>query len=104
MPTDTTAEKIKFHSAAICQTFPSLDANLLPAYIPSSSPLPTVQETGIFIKLMSFKQNRSSTPTDLPMKQYREFAPELVIRLCLMIIQMLTNLKILAQRMGKFLM
>ena len=79
---DNAAEEINGHFAAICQTLPPLHSTTLPAYLPASSPPPLVQEVDVYRKLLKFKLNRSTTPTDLPIKIYREFAPELATPLC----------------------
>lgn len=76
------AEIINNHFATICQTLPSLDPTLLPAYQPSPSPPPIVQPFQVANKLLKFKSTRSITPVDLPLKIYKEFAIELATPLC----------------------
>ena len=75
-------EQINDHFATVCQTLPSLKTSSLPAYLPAPSPPPNVQEIEVYKKLLKFKTNRSTTPTDLPIKIYREFAPEFATPLC----------------------
>lgn len=79
---ENAVEEINSHFAAICQTLPPLHSPTLPAYLPAPSPPPSVQEVDVFRRLLKFRQNRSTTPTDLPIKIYREFAPEFATPLC----------------------
>ena len=76
------AHLINDHFSAICQSLPSLDPAQLPAYLPSPSPPPIVHEYQVANKLSKFKLKRSTTPIDLPIKLYREFAIELATPLC----------------------
>jgi len=82
LPHKLAAEESNGHFATICQSLSPLDPNLLPAYLPSPSPPPTVHEAEVITKILKFKLNRSTTPTDLPIKLYYEFAPELAVPLC----------------------
>ena len=77
LPADKAAEEINSHFASICQSLPELDTTRLPAYLPAPSPPPIVHEYEVLRKLQSFKTKRSTTPVDLPMKMYKEFAHEL---------------------------
>ena len=79
---DDAARLINDHFAAISKSLPKLNLTKLPAYLPSPSPPPTVQEYEVANKLLSFKLKRSTTPDDLPIKLYREFAYELATPLC----------------------
>ena len=81
LPANRAAEEINAHFAAICQTFPSLSPSSLPAYLPAPSPPPTVQVEDVYRKIIKLKP-RSTTPTDLPIKIYKEFALELASPLC----------------------
>ncbi len=76
------AIKINTHFSTICQTLPKLNHNRLPAYLPSPSPPPIIQEYEVANKLSKFKSKRSTTPVDLPMKIYKEFAAEFATPLC----------------------
>lgn len=76
------AARINDHFSSICQTLPSLNPTHLPAYLPAPSPPPTVEEYEVCNKLLSFKATRSTTPVDLPVKIYQEFAVELATPLC----------------------
>ena len=78
---DLAAQEINTHFASICQSLPPLDPCLLPAYLPSPSPSPSVQVTDVATKLSKLRHNRSTTPSDLPIKIYKEFAPELALPL-----------------------
>ncbi|XP_076033182.1 uncharacterized protein LOC143020617 [Oratosquilla oratoria] len=78
---DLAAQEINSHFASICQTLPPLDPSRLPAYLPSPSPPIQVQVSDVATKLGKLKQNRSTTPSDLPIKIYKEFAPELALPL-----------------------
>lgn len=73
------AERINTHFATICQSLPSLNLSLLPTYLPQSSPPPTVHTFQVAKKLHHLKSKRSTTPIDLPLKIYKEFAPELAV-------------------------
>ena len=73
------AQLINTHFSTICQSLPQLDLSLLPVYLPSPSPPPTVEVFQVAGKLLSLKQKRSTTPIDLPLKIYKEFAPELAV-------------------------
>ncbi|MPC77662.1 hypothetical protein E2C01_072121 [Portunus trituberculatus] len=77
-PTDAAAYKINSHFATICQTFPSIHSSPLPSFLPTPFPPPTVQ---VYKRILKLKP-RSTTPTDLPIKIYKEFAPELAAPLC----------------------
>lgn len=70
------SEKIKGQFSSICQTLPALDLANLPAYLPSPSPPPIVEQYQVAKRLSSLKTQRSITPVDVPMKLYKEFAPE----------------------------
>ena len=78
LPANLAAEEINGHFSSICQTFPPLHTTSLPAYLPAPSPPPTVQDVDVFKRILKFKP-RSTTPTDLPIKIYKEFAAELAI-------------------------
>ena len=86
------AEDINHHFASVCQTLPGINLSLLPAYLPSYSP-PTVQISQVAKKLSCLKSKRSSTPIDLPIKLYREFASELAIPISSIINSSLTESK-----------
>ncbi|XP_076039036.1 uncharacterized protein LOC143024139 [Oratosquilla oratoria] len=75
------AQEINSHFASICQTIPPLDPSCLPAYLPSPSSPIQVQVADVATKLGKLKNNRSTTPSDLPIKIYKEFAPELTLPL-----------------------
>ena len=51
LSSDRAAEEINAHFADISQSLPALDTSLLPAYLPSPSPPPTVQEADVVIKM-----------------------------------------------------
>ncbi|XP_076039158.1 uncharacterized protein LOC143024257 [Oratosquilla oratoria] len=81
LPPDLAAQEINTHFASICQTLPPLNFSGLPAYLPSPSPPAPVQKADVATKLSKLKYNRSTTPSDLPIKIYKEFAPELALPL-----------------------
>ncbi|XP_076064938.1 uncharacterized protein LOC143038979 [Oratosquilla oratoria] len=81
LPPDLAAQEINTHFASICQTLPPLNFSGLPAYLPSPSPPTPVQKADVATKLSKLKYNRSTTPSDLPIKIYKEFAPELALPL-----------------------
>ena len=81
LPPDLAAQEINSHFATIGQTLPPLDLSLLLAYLPSPTPPPSVHITQVANKLNKLRHNRSTTPLDLPIKIYKEFAPELVLPL-----------------------
>lgn len=87
------AEDINHQFASVCQTVPGIDLSSLPTYLPSLSP-PTVQVFQVAKKLTSIKSKRSTTPVDLPIKIYREFAPELATPICSIINSSLTQSKV----------
>ena len=78
---DLAAQEINTHFASICQTLPPLNPSLLPAYLPSPTPPPSVHVADVASKLSKLRHNRSITPSDLPIKIYKEFAPELALPL-----------------------
>ena len=73
---DEAAQQINAHFSTICQSLNKLYLSLLPSYLPSPSLPPPVLEYEVANKL-SFKSKRSTTPVDLLMKIYQEFAYEL---------------------------
>lgn len=77
LPATEAAESINTHFATICQSLPSLDLTSLPAFLPTPSPLPSVHEFEVARSLSRLKSKRSTTPVDLPIKIYQEFAPEI---------------------------
>ncbi|XP_063887196.1 uncharacterized protein LOC135114899 isoform X1 [Scylla paramamosain] len=81
LPANLAAQEMNDHFAAICQTFPPLHTTPLPAYLPAPSPPHTVQAMDVFKRILKFKP-RSTTPTDLPIKIYKEFALEQATPLC----------------------
>ena len=88
---DLAAQEINSHFASICQSLPPLDPSLLPAYLPSPSPPNPVQVADVASKLSKLRFNRSTTPSDLPVKIFKEFAPELAIPLSSIINASLTQ-------------
>ena len=68
------AEEINGHFTAICQTLPRLSTASLPAYIPSPSTPHAVHEANVVSWVRIFKCKRATTPTDLPIKIYKDFA------------------------------
>ncbi|MCP4985945.1 MAG: reverse transcriptase family protein [Colwellia sp.] len=78
---DLAAQEINSHFSSICQSLPPLNPSLLPAYLPSPSQPPSVQVADILTKLKKLRFNKSTTPYDLPIKLYKEFAPELALPL-----------------------
>ena len=82
LPPNLAAEEVNAHFASICQTLPSLDTDSLPAYLPSPHPPHHIQEADVVTRIKKFKANRSTTPSDLPMRLYKEFAIELATPLC----------------------
>ena len=77
LPSNEAAEEINGHFAAICQTLPPLCFASLPAYLPPPSTPHIVQEADVVKRIKKFKSNRATTPCDLPIKIYKEFALEL---------------------------
>ena len=71
------AQQINSHFADICQQLPPLDRSSLPAFLPARSPPPHIEEFQVAKRLQSLKSRRSITPIDLPIRLYKEFAPEL---------------------------
>ena len=82
LPPETAADEVNSHFAAICQTLPPLNTPSLPAYLPSPSPPHSVQVADVVKRIKKFKSNRATTPIDLPIKIYKEFALELATPLC----------------------
>ncbi len=87
------AESINNHFSTICQTLPTLDLTTLPAYLPSQLSPPTIYPFEIANIIKKIKYNRSTTPLDIPIKIYKEFAIELAIPLCSIINASLTQCK-----------
>ncbi|KAK3890459.1 hypothetical protein Pcinc_005588 [Petrolisthes cinctipes] len=90
---EDTAGRLNDHFAAICQSLPEFDPSQLPAYLPSPQP-PRVQEYQVAKKLSEFKLKRSTTPIDLPITLYKEFAVELAIPLCSIINASISQFKV----------
>lgn len=69
-------EEIFCFLSAISINLPKLDSASPQTYLPSPFPPLTIQEVDMHNKLRKLKTSRSFTPTDLPMKMYKKFAPE----------------------------
>ena len=75
LSSEIAAEEINVNFTAICQTLPPLSTASLPAYIPSPSTPHHVHEANVVSRIRILKCNRANTPTDLPIKIYKDFAP-----------------------------
>ena len=82
LPSEIVADEINGHFAAICPTLPPLNTASLLAYLPSPSTPHAVHEADVVIRIRKFKYKRATTPTDLPIKMYKELALELATSLC----------------------